>query len=369
MQTRFRLLLVIPIAIFSMPLLQPAISGAALADELNAALTVSVVAPKRDDWPVVVPASGWLKPWQEAVIASEIGGQRIKMLNVDVGAHVTKGQVLAELTSDTIENDIKQQQAVIDSDQAALIQATEDAARADLVTGTGALSQQSIAEYEITQQKAQATLEAAEAVLASYQLQLRQTQVLAVDDGVISSRSASLGEVVSVGTELFRLIRQDRIEWQAEVALRYLPLLRITDNATIPTPLGDVHGTIRVISPSASTANGRVLVYVALTPPDGAPDPKTNIFVSGRFELSPSPALTVPSTAVVLRDGFSYVFTLAAGDKVARQRVQTGRRRGDRIEILDGLVAGAKVVVAGGAFLADGSLVKVVTTQAGGADQ
>jgi hypothetical protein len=71
-------------------------------------------------------------------------------------------------------------------------------------------------------------------------------------------------------------------------------------------------------------------------------------------------ALTLPQTAVILRDGFSYVFKLAADGKVAQAKVGVGRRAGDRIEITAGLDPGARVVASGGGFLADGDTVRVV---------
>jgi hypothetical protein len=73
-----------------------------------------------------------------------------------------------------------------------------------------------------------------------------------------------------------------------------------------------------------------------------------------------SPALTVPQTAVVLREGFAYVFRLDGADRVAQIKVVPGRRLGERIEIVAGLAPDARVVENGAGFLADGDMVKVV---------
>ncbi|MCX7889722.1 MAG: hypothetical protein N2422_08355 [Rhodobacteraceae bacterium] len=90
--------------------------------------------------------------------------------------------------------------------------------------------------------------------------------------------------------------------------------------------------------------------------------PKTGILVTGSFILDQTKALTLPASAITLKDGFSYVFVVQPGDTatVLRERVETGRRRGDRVEILSGLARDAQVVLAGGAFLSDGSVVRVV---------
>jgi multidrug efflux pump subunit AcrA (membrane-fusion protein) len=87
--------------------------------------------------------------------------------------------------------------------------------------------------------------------------------------------------------------------------------------------------------------------------------------VTGSFIIDETEARTLPSTAITIQDGFSYVFVIQEGDTttVLRERVETGRRRGDRVEILGDLPADAKVVLAGGAFLSDGSVVRMVEAQ------
>ena len=88
------------------------------------------------------------------------------------------------------------------------------------------------------------------------------------------------------------------------------------------------------------------------------------MFASGQFELGTSDAMTVPQQAVVVRDGFSYVFRLNADQRVSQLKVQTGRRLADRIEVVDGLTPDALVVVSGAGFLNDGDLVRNVPAAA-----
>lgn len=84
------------------------------------------------------------------------------------------------------------------------------------------------------------------------------------------------------------------------------------------------------------------------------------MFAKGEFNLGMSGALTVPQQAVVVRDGFSYVFRLNADSRVSQLKVQAGRRLGDRVEVLDGLTPDTVLVVSGAGFLNDGDLVKNV---------
>ena len=205
----------------------------------------------------------------------------------------------------------------------------------------------------------------AEAQLASEKLSLQNTRIVAVSDGVVSDVSAALGQVVSQGQELFRLIRDSRIEWQAEVPLVQLRGIETGTKVLIPSPLGDVGGKVRRVSPEASQTNGRVLVYVDPEPPNGVPMPKTGILVTGAFIVDETEAVALPSSAVTIQDGFSYVFIIKPGGTttVQRERVETGRRRGDLVEILGDFSKDAQVVLAGGAFLSDGSVVRVVEGQ------
>jgi hypothetical protein len=68
----------------------------------------------------------------------------------------------------------------------------------------------------------------------------------------------------------------------------------------------------------------------------------------------------LPQSAVVLREGFSYVLRVGPDNKVSETKVATGRRVGDKIEIVQGLDPKSQVVASGGAFLADGDVVRVV---------
>jgi HlyD family secretion protein len=91
------------------------------------------------------------------------------------------------------------------------------------------------------------------------------------------------------------------------------------------------------------------------------------MYARGEFELGSSGGLTVPQTAVVVRDGFSYVARVGADNRVAQVKVQTGRIVGDQVEIQSGVKPEDKLVTSGGSFLSDGDLVKVVDASTPGA--
>ena len=87
---------------------------------------------------------------------------------------------------------------------------------------------------------------------------------------------------------------------------------------------------------------------------------KPGMYARGEFELGSSSALTVPQTAVLVRDGFSYVYRVGADNKISQLKVQTGRVVGDQIEVQSGVKVDDKLVASGGSFLSEGDTVRVV---------
>jgi RND family efflux transporter MFP subunit len=191
-------------------------------------------------------------------------------------------------------------------------------------------------------------------------VRLGQTELHAPDDGIISARTATVGAVVSGGTELFRLIRQGRLEWRAEVTSAELGRVVPGTRAMITTASGAVlEGRVRMIGPTVDPQNRTALVYVDVKPTSGAESARAGMFARGEFELGSANAVTVPQAAVVVREGFSYVFRVNPDGRVSQTKVQTGRLAADRIEIVSGLPADARIVANGAGFLNDGDLVRV----------
>ncbi len=321
------------------------------------ALTVTVVQPQPAELVAGLAANGNIAAWQEAVIGSEAAGLRLADVRVNVGDVVKKGQVLATFSGDTVKAEVAQARASLAEAEAAAADATANADRARTLSATGALSQAQINQYLTTGQTAKARVEAARAALQAQQVRQRNTQVLAPDDGVISSRTATVGAVVGSGAELFRLVRRGRLEWRAEVASNELPKVRVGQKARVTAASGvTVEGTVRALAPTVDPQTRNALVYVDL-PANG--DVRAGMYARGEFMLGRIEQLTVPQSAVVVRDGFASVFEVGADGKVAMRRVTTGQRAGDRIAIAEGVTPQMKLVERGAAFLNDGDVVQV----------
>ena len=353
-------------------------SGASrAADEPKAAhaqrpaLTVSTAQPQRTSVPIRLAANGSIAAWQEALIGAEANGLRLTEVRVNVGDVVKAGQVLATFSSDTVQAEVAQVRASLLEAQATAAEAAANAERARSLQATGALSQQQIQQFTTAEQTAQARVEAARASLNAQQLRLRHTQVLAPDSGVISARTATVGAVVGAGTELFRMVRKGRLEWRAEVTSTELRRIKPGDKVMVTAASGaTAEGTVRMIAPTVDPQTRNGLVYVDLPAGAGAGAGVgsaailAGMFARGEFALGQSDALTVPQEALVVRDGFSYVFVVGPDNRVQMRKVNTGRRVGERVEVLSGLDAGVSIAVRGAGFLNDGDLVRVAAEPA-----
>lgn len=326
------------------------------------ALTVAAVVPQQGNLAIKLTANGNIAAWQEAVVGSEANGLRLLTVRVNVGDVVRAGQVLATFAPESVQADVAQARAGLVEAQANASDASGNAERARTLQATGALSTQQINQYLTSGQTAKAKVEAAKASLAVQQQRLKHTQVLAPDGGIISARSATVGAVLASGTELFRMIRQGRLEWRAEVTSAELGRIAVGTPAIVTTASGaQLKGRVRMVAPTVDPQTRSALVYVDLPASPGvASSARAGMFAKGEFELGSSNALTIPQTALVIRDGFSYVYRLGADGRVAQVKVQTGRMAGDRVEITSGLAADARLVASGAGFLNDGDLVRVV---------
>jgi RND family efflux transporter MFP subunit len=337
------------------------------------ALTVTTARPERASLPIRLAANGNITAWQEALIGSESGGLRLTEVRANVGDRVRAGQVLATFALESVQAEVAQGRASLAEAEANALDAAGNADKARTLQASGALSEQQINQYITAEKTARARLEAARATLTVQQVRLRQTRLLAPDDGVISSRSATVGAVVGAGTELFRMIRGGRLEWRAEVTSSELGRLTVGMPATIVAANGvEVKGRVRMIAPTVDAQTRAALVYVDLptafgklnAPASGAGTlnaaVKAGMFARGEFDLGTSDALTVPQLSVVIRDGFSYVFLLGPDGHVRQAKVRIGRRLADRVEVLSGVTADAELVASGAGFLNDGDLVRKV---------
>lgn len=335
--------------------------SAASAQSVKAALTVSTTVPQALEWPLTLRSNGNVAAWQEVIIGPELSNYRITEVGANVGDVVRKGQVLARIAAETVENELSESRAAVAEATATLAEARANNERAKQLREKGFYSPQQGIQTQTVADTALARLNAARARLQSAQLRRSKAAVLSPDDGIISARSATVGMLTQPGQELFRLIRGSRLEWRAEVTAAELARIKPGQVVVLNSPNGDaLEGVVRAVAPTVDPQTRTALVYVDL-PPNAIEVLSAGMFARGEFRLGQSKALTLPQSAVVLREGFAYVFRLE-NDKVVQLKVDTGRRIGERIEV-GGLDPQAQVVTGGAGFLADGDTVRAVPAE------
>jgi RND family efflux transporter MFP subunit len=332
-------------------------SGGAKGVPKTRVASITVATVRQATLPAVIEAQGAIAAWQEAVVSSRVSGIPLLDIRVNVGDQVRRGTLLARYDNRTILADVAQARASLAQAAASLHQATLNRDRVLSLKDSGAVSDQDTLQAVTQAETAVAQRDLAAASLKAQQVRLEDTRVLAPDDGVVSARSATLGQVPQAGTELFRMIRQGRLEWRAELTARQFSQVRAGMPVSLALPDGGTAtGRVRQLAPALDATSRLGIAYVDLAPGGSA---RAAMYGGGRIEVGQSGALVVPSESVVIRDGRSYVFRIE-GTKAQRVAVEVGRRQADLVEVVQGLSPNQRVAVRGAGFLAEGDTVQIV---------
>jgi HlyD family secretion protein len=272
---------------------------------------------------------------------------------------------------------IAQMEASITETKASEAEAADALRRAQTLVATGATSpvqllaretQAKVATAKATAAQENLRMARAEEAFAEAQrseinLKIARTELKAPTGGTISHRAARLGAVASTGGEpLFQLVRDSEIEFDAEVPETMLP--QIVPGQNVEVWLSGVSeaisGYVRLVDPTVDKISrlGRVAVAVARHPAA-----RIGVFARGNITLGRRQALTVPLSAVLFRKDGAYV-QLATNNVVELRNVETGFKRGTRVEIVNGLIEGEEVVARAAAFVRPGERIMPVRNDA-----
>ncbi|AQR60963.1 efflux transporter periplasmic adaptor subunit [Brevundimonas sp. LM2] len=324
------------------------------------AATVSAV-----DLPRVVNASGSVSAWEEVPVGAETGGLVATGVFVDEGSYVRQGQTLVQLNDALLRAQLRQQQAAVQTAEANLARDEAALARSQELKERGFLSQASLDTAQADQRSSAASVASARAALSQTQTQLNQATVRAPVAGLIIRRSVTRGQIVQPGTELFRIVRDGRLELDAQVPETELALVRSGMPAAIVADQGgESTGRVRIVTSEVDPATRLGTARIALVGDSGL---RPGMFARARIDVGAAPALTVPSDSVVFREGRAGVYVIGDNAAVRFTPVQTGERSGDRVAVTAGLASGQQVVVQGAGFLGEGDQVSVNRANTAGA--
>jgi len=339
----------------------PAASTPATTSSVPAAsLTVGVTTPQTTTLARTLAASGSIAAKDELVIGSDATGVRLMEVRVDVGSVVRRGQLLARGDDAQLQAQHEQQEAQVRQARAELAQAESNLERAERVRDSGVYSVEAVQTRRTAAEAASARLQLAQAQRRELEVRIAHTRVLAPADGVIAKRSATVGAVVQPGLELFRLIRDEQLEWLAELPAH--SLAHVQPGAPVRVALDDgrsVEGTVRLVEPTIDPHNRNGVVRVTL--PRGTPL-KAGGHANGEITTAQSAMLTLPESVVFTRDGQAYVYVvhvLGDGGVAQLTRIGTGMHQRGLVEVTGGVKPGMPVVATGAGFVKDGERVRI----------
>ena len=331
----------------------------------RASLTITTATARIGTLDRTVEASGTVAAWQDVSVGAETGGLTVVRLLVDEGDYVRQGQLLLQMNDSLLVAQLRQRQASLASAKAQLAQATADLARARDLKAQGYLAQAALDAKIAAQQTAAANVDLAQAALSETNARLAQASVRAPVSGLIASRSVVPGQIVTAGAQLFRLVRDGRLELNAQVPESELAAVRAGQSAIVSTSeVGQTAARVRIVTPQIDPQTRVGLARVALLD-RGAFRP--GMFAKAVISVGAQQAVLAPQSSILYRDNKPGLFVIDAQGVAHFRAVVTGARSGDYVEIRQGLQAGEKVALQGAGFLSEGDRVKVVAAAAGGA--
>lgn len=322
------------------------------------AVTVAPVTTRALEGGVV--ASGQLVAREEAAVAAEVTGFRVERVAADIGDTVQRGQVLVQLDDTLLRSQIQQQTALVAQAEVSARQAAEQAARVEGLEGTGALSKEQIDQRRFQAETAQATLAAQQAALADLQTRASKMAVRAPVGGLVIARNVAPGELSGTNAQgpMFRIARDSLIELAAEVPESSMRSIQSGAPAAVTLPNGElVQGQVRLIEPMVQAGTRLGVVRIALP---ASRSLRVGGSATAQFNDLRADVLSVPETAVNYDADGASVYIVNDESRVEKVAVETGRRGGGFVELIQGPPAGARVLVNAGSFVLEGDLVDVV---------
>ena len=339
---------------------------AAGQDETFGAAPVKVFKVRRERITEKISYTGTLEALTKVNITPEVGG-KITRIHVQAGDRVVKGQLLAELETSSIRLQLKQAEAGVAVAEASYADALRNKERMDRLIKENAVSEMQREKIQLAFDAAAAQLEQARAGLDLAQHALDVSLMTAPFAGVIASKNAEVGDVINPmmggfgaggAGGVLTLMDYSRIKVVVAVSSQDIARVRKGQEAVLRVaslPGREFRGEVRAVNLTADPLNKKFGVEVVIDNPDAALRPGT--FGDLAFEVqSHEGALVVPQIAVLEN---AYVFVVEGG-KAVRKNVALGIQNTTMIEVLDGLAAGADVVVEGNFGLEEGAAVQVL---------
>jgi RND family efflux transporter MFP subunit len=318
----------------------------AVVAEQNSSVAVKAETVKPQTLAVDFVANGKFSPGQEIEFSAEMAGRVIKVL-VDEGSTVRKGQTLAIIKTDNLNIDVQNAEEIYQN-------ALKDKQRYENAFRTGGVTQQQLDQASLSWKNAQARLQQAK-------VKISDANIRASINGIVNKRMIEPGSVLAPGTKLFEIVDVSSLTLDIAVDESQVAHLKKGDAVKVKAgalPGAEFKGNVEFIAAKADQALD-FPVKIKVTNTAGSPL-KAGMYGNAYFSFpQQAPAILIPRSAFI--GGVSSNEVFVADNNTARTRkLATGRIIGDKVEVIEGLKEGEKVIVSGQVNLEDGSLINVL---------
>jgi RND family efflux transporter MFP subunit len=303
--------------------------------------------------PINARASGYLKRWTK-----------------DIGSRVQKGELLAEIETPEIDQQLSQGIAARQQAAAGLALARSTVERWEALRKKDVVSQQDLDERRGAVAQATANLAAAEANVQRLQQTEGFKRVLAPFAGVVTRRNVDVGDLIDAGSggggrALFTLAQTDPLRVYINVPQAYAQLVKAGQPVVVTQAElrgQQFKGEIARTSGAIDATTRMMQVEVSLPNRDGVLLP--GAYVQVALPMAASKALTIPSNALLFRAEGTRVAVVDAQGRVHLRSVTVGRNYGETVEVIDGIVDTDRLVLNPSDSLAEGDLVVIAKAPA-----
>jgi len=315
--------------------------------------------------PMELPAR--IEAWSRAPIYARVSGY-LAHWNVDIGAKVAAGQVLATIETPDLDQDLRQAQAQLAVARSNLALAESTAKRWQSLVAQNAVSRQEADEKQGDFISKQSNVQALQASVDRQQALKRYTRLVAPFDGVVTARNTDVGALVnagataSAGSELFVVSDLRRLRVYVQVPQRQVAAIHpgSTARLSVPERPGSAYqAKVESLAQAINAGSGTMLVQLAVENPKGELLP--GAFATVRFDQAAmaDDAVAIPPGALIMGRHGAQVAVLDAGNRVRIRKVTIARDYGNVIQLGDGVSKADRIIDSPPDGLADGDVVKV----------
>ncbi len=331
--------------------------------------TVAVVVPGNSGDASALELPGRLEAYSRASIYARVSGY-LKSWRADIGAKVSAGELLAEIETPDLDQQLLQARADLASAQAGAALAGTTARRWQAMLSSDSVSRQEVEEKVGDFTTKQAMVNASQANVDRVQAMKGFTRIVAPFDGIITARNTDLGALINAGggtgPELFAVSDTRRLRVYVSVPQRYASIVKVGAKAKISVPehpQKTYTATVKSSSRAVNAGSGSMLIQ--LTVDNAAGELLPGGFANVSLELPHSAGgLSIPPGALIFDKSGLRVATVGADDKVLLKKVTIYRDLGKVIELSSGITAEDRLIDSPPDGIADGDLVRIAKNDA-----